>query len=128
MKRNLIIEKVSSQNMAHDLNNILGKLYSIKINSLIIYYNKDFKPLFFYYNYEYNIYIFATNLNNFLQEKQFICSNYFALYNVPTKIIFILLEKYYNITHGSLIRLSYKSKIYIEAEKSFNEKIKKVSI
>lgn len=125
MKKNLIIEKVSSQNRAHDLNNILGKLYSIKINSLIIYYNKDFKPLFFYYNYEYIIYIFATNLNIILKEKRFFNSDEFNFYNVPTKILFILLEKYYNINHGSLIRLSYKSEIYIEAEKSFNEKIKK---
>ena len=128
MKRNLIIEKVSSQNRAHDLNNILGKLYSIKIKSLIIYYNKDLIPLFFYYNYEDTMYVFATNLNNFLKEKQSFGLNIFALYNIPTKILFIFLKKYYNLNQDLLIRFSDKNKDYIEAEKVFNEKIKKVSI
>jgi len=128
MKRNLLIEIKNNQNNAYDINSILGNLKFAKLDSLIIYYDKEYVPLFFYYTYEYTFYVFNNNLESVLGKElgAFTMSSFYGYVN--TKVLFNFLQKFYNINHNTIVRLSIANSIYFEAENIFFNNIHKIKL
>ena len=128
MKRNLLIEIKNNQNNAYDINSILGNLKFAKLDSLIIYYDKEYVPLFFYYTYEYTFYVFNNNLESVLGNAfgVYTTSSFYAYVN--TKVLFNFLKKFHNINHNTIVRLSIANDIYFEAENIFFNNIHKIKL